>query len=243
MYILKFGVCWIIFPQSTAHSFAISVKVNIMIRHDGAVMWHGDMTTPLVTLCTLLSRMSHEESRGWCHPPGRGGVAPSLALIIPASDPGLEAGPWLAWPGRPHSLHYRSGRGFHHTGLSSPHETKKWLKIGKWSYSYILKSFDVSMFMLKCSCFEFYLFKFLCRRKEVWGCAEHWTFRSAHSVLNLTAAASVRSHQSRRLFINTLEKTWLKQKSCLWGLLLEVVSILQPVIRSICKSSIKYYEG
>ena len=96
----------------------------------------------------------------------------------------------------------------------------------------------VEMFM-----FWIYLFKFLCRRKEVCGCAEHWTFRSAHSVLNLTAAASVRSHQSRRLFINTLEKTWLKQKSCLWGLLLEVVSILQPVILSICKSSIKYYEG
>ena len=169
MYILKFGVCWIIFPQSTAHSFAISVKVNIMIRHDGAVMWHRDMTTPLVTQCTLLSIMSHEESRGWCHPPGRGGVARSLALIIPASDPGLEAGPWLAWPGRPHSLHYRSGRGFHHTGLSSPHETKKWLKIGKWSYSYILKSFDVSMFMLKCSCFEFIYLNFYADGKRCAG--------------------------------------------------------------------------
>ena len=112
---------WIICPQSTT-VLSISVKVNIMIRHDGAVMWHGDMTTPLVTLCTLLSIMSHEESRGWCHPPGRGGVVRSLALIIPASDPGLEAG--SGWPGCPHSLHYRSGRGFRHTGLPSPNETK-----------------------------------------------------------------------------------------------------------------------
>ena len=57
-------------------------------------------------------------------------------------------------------------------------------------------------------------------------CAEYENLKSAQVVLNLTAAASVRSHQRRRLFINTPEKTWIKQKSCLWGLLLEVVSIL-----------------
>lgn len=38
-------------------------------------------------------------------------------------------------------------------------------------------------------------------------CAEYENLKSAQVVLNLTAAASVRSHQRRRLFINTPEKT------------------------------------
>ena len=171
-----------------------------------------------------------------------------------------------AWPGRcgPEPSPHHSGlrpraRGWALAGLAArtasiidldeafvtqgcPRQTKQKIIENRKMIIHNLHLQKFSMYVQKFM-FWVYLCKILCRRKEVWRCAEHWTFRSAHSVLNLTAAASVRSHQSRRLFINTLEKTWLKQKSCLWGLLLEVVSILQPVILSICKSSIKYYEG